>query len=413
MKTPTLFLWMLFTASALVVIPACASDYTLGIFGNANMDDTIDEDDVEYVEGIIDGTNEETQLADANHDGQIDEDDLTQIELTMLGEEKELTILDGLGRAITIEMPLERIVSIAGSYGPETFCALGVQDKLVGVASYAKENSKQLEEFLQEIPAVGSSKSPDVEVILNLNPQIVHSYECYYDSQTELEETLNSMSIHLVPLDFHKPTNFPNAIMTIGYLLNEQNRAQELIDFEEYYLGLIDERTEMLEDEDKPTVYLESYLDYRTAGPGSSENDNALPRCGGINIFDDVTGVVYIDPESVIRRNPEVVLRLVHDGQVLSGYGVTDVGPINELREQTINRPGWESIDAVKNNRVYLISTSSESTHMSVFLMYVAKCLHPELFEDVDPEQIYEEWFHRFLGVDYLGVYAYPPPSSW
>lgn len=58
----------------LIIMPAVAADYTLGIFGNANMDDTIDEDDISYVEGIIDGTSEETQLADANYDGTIDED---------------------------------------------------------------------------------------------------------------------------------------------------------------------------------------------------------------------------------------------------------------------------------------------------------------------------------------------------
>jgi len=50
---------------------------------------------------------------------------------------------------------------------------------------------------------------------------------------------------------------------------------------------------------------------------------------------------------------------------------------------------------------------------MSVFLMFVAKCLHPDLFDDVDPEQIYEDWFHKFLGFDYVGVYAYPSPNSW
>ena len=47
---------------------------------NANLDDAIDENDVEYVRGIIDGTEDETQFADANYDGKIDEDDIVQIE---------------------------------------------------------------------------------------------------------------------------------------------------------------------------------------------------------------------------------------------------------------------------------------------------------------------------------------------
>ena len=89
------FLAMLIVSSTLLaVMPVSAAEYTLDIFGNVNMDDTIDEDDIAYIEGIIDGTNEETQLADANYDGQIDEADIAQIELIILGEEKELTIID-------------------------------------------------------------------------------------------------------------------------------------------------------------------------------------------------------------------------------------------------------------------------------------------------------------------------------
>ena len=37
----------LMSCMSLAVTPAIASDYTLGIFGNANMDDIMDEDDIE------------------------------------------------------------------------------------------------------------------------------------------------------------------------------------------------------------------------------------------------------------------------------------------------------------------------------------------------------------------------------
>ena len=37
----------------LLTLPAAASDYTLGVFGNANEDDTINMQDVTYIELII------------------------------------------------------------------------------------------------------------------------------------------------------------------------------------------------------------------------------------------------------------------------------------------------------------------------------------------------------------------------
>jgi iron complex transport system substrate-binding protein len=54
----------------LVAMPSSASDL-LEVFGNANMDNTINEKDVAYVEGVIKGKNAATNLSDANYDGKI------------------------------------------------------------------------------------------------------------------------------------------------------------------------------------------------------------------------------------------------------------------------------------------------------------------------------------------------------
>ncbi len=66
--------------AGMLFFPSQAADNTLMAFGNANMDDVIDQADITYVQGIIKGTTESTKLADANYDGKVDEDDVTQIE---------------------------------------------------------------------------------------------------------------------------------------------------------------------------------------------------------------------------------------------------------------------------------------------------------------------------------------------
>ncbi|MGP8323072.1 MAG: hypothetical protein ACT6FG_03665 [Methanosarcinaceae archaeon] len=50
--------------------------------------------------------------------------------------------------------------------------------------------------------------------------------------------TLNAADIKLVPIDFHKSKTHPNAIMTMGYLLDRRERAKELLDFEEEHMGI-------------------------------------------------------------------------------------------------------------------------------------------------------------------------------
>ena len=97
MKRLTSLLPFILASSAMImVVPGLASDYTLGIYGNANMDDIINEEDKAYTEDIIKGTNEETKLADANYDGLIDEDDISQIENIINGVETEITFIDSV-----------------------------------------------------------------------------------------------------------------------------------------------------------------------------------------------------------------------------------------------------------------------------------------------------------------------------
>jgi ABC-type Fe3+-hydroxamate transport system substrate-binding protein len=93
-------------------VSATASEdgYVLGIYGNANEDDAIDMRDLTYVKLIFFGKKPETELADAKYDGKVNPLDFIQIKLIIVGKEKELTIVDTVGRNVTIDKPLERII---------------------------------------------------------------------------------------------------------------------------------------------------------------------------------------------------------------------------------------------------------------------------------------------------------------
>lgn len=124
---------LLLLISMAVSLVAAGDQFILDIFGNANMDDTIDENDIKYVQRIIGGENKATELADANYDGTVDENDIIQIEQIMSGEEKNLTIMQYIQlqtattftrEPVTVPMPVKSIAALGGSYGPEMLCAL-------------------------------------------------------------------------------------------------------------------------------------------------------------------------------------------------------------------------------------------------------------------------------------------------
>lgn len=249
------FVLVMMLCMPLAIMPAVADDYTLGIYGNANMDNTIDDDDVAYVEGIIAGTNDETELADANYD-----DDIARIGQIIRGEEKELTIVqyikyywenDTHEEPVTIPMPIESIAAV-GSYQVYTLCALGEQDKIVAGSTSINE-LRELSDLIEEIPEVGANKEWDLETILELNPDIVLSFACY--DYSEYREIMDTADIPLIQMDLCVPERYSNELRNLGWILNKQERAEELISFEQQHLGLIEERVKDLDEEQKPRVY--------------------------------------------------------------------------------------------------------------------------------------------------------------
>ena len=159
-----------------LALPAAASDHTLGIFGNANEDDTINMQDVTYTELIILEYRDQTELADGKHDSKINMQDVTQIELIILGREKELTFLDSNKDVITIDKPIERIIVAAHDTSwCESIKAIGAKDKVVGVDDRLIEKYATLFPELATLPCIGNIYQPDFEAILSLDPDVILS----------------------------------------------------------------------------------------------------------------------------------------------------------------------------------------------------------------------------------------------
>jgi hypothetical protein len=81
------------------------SSITLTVYGNANGDLVIDEQDIDYINGIIAGNKEKTVLADANLDGVISEDDIKQIQAIMDHTATKLHYVDIDGQDSSVTLP--------------------------------------------------------------------------------------------------------------------------------------------------------------------------------------------------------------------------------------------------------------------------------------------------------------------
>jgi len=408
---------------SLAIVPAIASDFTLDIFGNANMDDTIDEDDIAYVEGIIEGSNEETELADANYDGQIDKDDIAQIELIINGEEGEITIVDSADRIVTIKKPVDKVVVF--HYGTtEAIQTLGALDKVVAVDKYTVKKPDFYK--TEGVSNIGYVNDPDYEEILRLDPDVVFVFANIPVHQTRCEnirETLNNADpeITVIGADFVGIESYAGELRQLGYILDREAEAEEFIEFYNGWMDEIKDRLNEVPEDDRTKVYFEEYwpLNYNTYGKGSFGLNECVVTAGGNNIFSDYPGSFFeVDPEAVMIRNPDVILRYEAGSYAEAGNGFGgNSEKMKEMRDEILNRPELHDVDAVKDDRVYIITwdvTCGGGKHL-VGISYMAKWFYPERFSDISIEEIesvHQEYLSRFMGLDYdpseLGSFVYP-----
>lgn len=395
-----------------------SSSNPLGIFGNADMNDRIDEADAAYVRRIIEGKSETTKLSDANYDGKVDSQDIDQIEKIINGENSELTLIDDTitdefpeGIPVTIHLPVSRIVAL-NQDAAEVLLILQSTDKIIGIADSIAEDIKFPPE-ISKLPLVGSSSDADVEKILKLKPDMVLTYGSDLTRWTiGLEKDLKAADITLLRLNCYKPATMSSDIIKLGYIFDNRAIAEEFVDWYENYTSVINERVGALKEDGKPRVYVERSL-YKAYSNGSAAHEIVV-MAGGENIAADLNSIYpEVDPEWVIDQNPEIILKTATSG-VIGGY-VDDTSQMKGAWDEIMNRSELANVKAVKENKVYVIHTQGVWNNPEYFigLIYLGKWFHPDLFEDLDPQAIHQEFLDRFLGLDYdlneHGTFVYPP----
>ncbi|HPY93241.1 ABC transporter substrate-binding protein [Methanothrix soehngenii] len=395
--------------------PSLAFSYTLNIFGNANMDDAIDELDIAYLEDVIAGRSPATEMADANLDGIVDEKDIEQVKglIDGTGEQISLKACTIYEEAVnvTIPMPVEGIV-VLNLACAESVRGINAQDMVVGVGSSLVEGPNR--DFFPEmagLPTVGKWSEPDIEAIISLNPDIVIA-DLRTPDPEKLEDKLEGTGITVVRMGFTYPDYSSSEIMALGYILDRKDDARELNSFAGKYSDLIEERVSSIAESERPRVYPIYYTsaDLWKTGSNGSIVDMLCGLAGGENIAHDLTGGTggmypTVDPEWVVGENPQIIFTWSSPG----GYSLANDTAMRELWTKIVQAPELSRVDAAKDERVHLMTTEITSRpRWFVGLSYLAKWFYPEKFLDLDPEAIHKEYLERFQGLEYQGIFVYP-----
>lgn len=357
------------------------------------------------VSGLV-ACSDEDQTANPTGQPQATESDETTVEST-IAESTSVTIVDSVGNTVEIPQPLERVAMVY-PYHLEVFWALGAEDQIVSIPDGSVDSFAMYAKF-KGMPEAGYFRtSASIEKLVELDAQVVISLVGSL-SVEDLDERLAPFDIPVVRLDLYKIDTLAQEIETLGKMLGKEEEAKAYVDYFQAYLDLVDEKLAQVGEEGKTKAYFEFFRDYVTQSRASGGHQ-MLVMAGAENIAADLSiELPTVSPEWVVDENPDVIFKTQLPQLCPSGWGVTDSSPIEAMLEGIKNRPSWDLIKAVQEDRVYFISSDFFcSPRAPLGILYMAKCLYPDLFADIDPDEVNQEWMMKYHGIDGSGLYCLP-----
>ena len=278
--------------------------------------------------------------------------------LWAVATEYPVTVVDDLGREVTLERAPTRVVTMIPSH-TETVCAIAGCDLLVGVDQFSNHPSE-----VADLPSLGSGFSPNVEAIVALEPDLV-----LVDEYSGLAEALTPFGIPVFAGTPQTLADTYQLFATIGLLLDAEDAAALVAG---RVRGQIAGVAERVAGAPAPAVYYELDATPYSVGPGSFLGQ-MIAAAGGDNIVPAELGdFPQLDPEFVVAQDPDIVL--LADAP----YGES----LATLRE----RPGWSSIDAVADGAVIEMTQAEvdllnrAGPRLGDAILLLARWLHPGRF---------------------------------
>ena len=240
------------------------------------------------------------------------------------------TLIDETGRSVTVPDHPHRIICLVPSITDSVF-ALGAGEDVVAISDYV-----QFPPEAKQKPSVGSISDPSLETILSLHPDLVLGMP-HANQQSALDE-LQHLNIPVYLVDPHGVAGILHSITSLGQATNHEAQASALVT---RLTQRIDAVRASVRGKPVVNVFLPvSYDPVITIGKGAFITE-IIAIAGGHSITDDINQEwPHISMEVVIARAPAALL-------MMRGGRTT----IESLKD----RPGWNTLPAVRANRVYYV----------------------------------------------------------
>lgn len=218
-----------------------------------------------------------------------------------------------------------RVISLVPSQ-TEMVYALGLEACLVGRSDYCNFPADA-----QQKPSIGNMEL-NIEKIVSLRPTLLLDTNGMHQRYVPLFQQLGLKYINMPTTSLQQ---VKEAAAKVAELLGNPQTGKKFSDEWDAQLGKITPDAS-----EKPvSVYFEIWDTPAQAAGDSSFIGEIIRQAGGLNIYTGQGDYPVVNPEALIKQDPEVILL---------SYPVTSLENIKK-------RPGWSALRAIKGNHLYAL----------------------------------------------------------
>lgn len=349
----------------------------------------------------------------------------------------EIRVVDLAGREVVLDSPADKVILGEGRF-MAVLGILGVKNPVSHVAAMMDEfrrfdpdsfaRYRQAFPGIDEIPTFGqtSEDTVSVERAILANPDVaIFGLQGHGPGarSKHIIDQLTQAGIPVVFIDFRQQPleNTARSVEIFGKVLGMEKQAAAFVNFYESEVAKVTDRLQKSPPQHCPSVFLEMRVDTQqscciTISRGMFAD--LVEAAGGCNVAEELLpgAVGQLNQEHVIATAPEVYIGsaigslrkgdAARSTHILLGPGVTN-GIAQDSLEHALQREGFINLPATVSGQAHGIWHHFYNSPLNVYaLQKIAQWLHPELFADLNPEQVLQQMLSLFEPVDLAGTYA-------
>ena len=282
-----------------------------------------------------------------------------------------VSIKDDMGRTVNLTKKPERIVVTSASF-LEPLEAVDGADLVVG----RPDSKTKMPAYAKSLPSVGKVYQVDAEKIIACNPDLVIVNK---GMNEKLVDTLESNGIKTLVLDMKSYEDVKREVGILAQVTGAKDKGDALVADMDAKIQAV--RDKIPQDKRRVSVIhstsqgLSVQLDGSIAGSIARMLGWDNVAAGTTPLENNPDAAPY-SLETLVNQNPELLF-------------VTSMGELStiksEMDETMKTNPAWQSVDAVKQGRVYYLPQDlfllSPGIHYPEAVEQMAKCVYPEVFK--------------------------------